>query len=189
MKKIILTILICSVIAIGITGCNENKNDEHSFIGKIIESNKSYIIVEPNENEEERDNSDKFRIDLKNNNITYEVGTSVKITYIGGINKSYPVQIYAKKIELINEINITIMNDNKIITINDNDEINKIYTILNNLKYDSDLCKGINTYKITINDEAYYLKGDCQEVQKGNKQSKISKEDLNTIIKIIDNNK
>ncbi len=76
-------------------------HDEHSFFGKVIESYSSYIIVEPNEGEEERKSSDKFHIELdKNNDAIYEVGTNVKITYTGGIKESYPAQIDTTKIEI-----------------------------------------------------------------------------------------
>ena len=61
--------------------------DEHFFYGKILEVSSSYIIVEPNENEEERKSSDKFSVELKNDNTTYKVGDDVKITYIGFIIK------------------------------------------------------------------------------------------------------
>lgn len=76
-------------------------NDEHSFFGRVVESHQSYIIVEPNEGEEERNSSDKFHIKLgEYNDAIYKVGTNVKITYIGGINESYPAQIGTTKIEL-----------------------------------------------------------------------------------------
>ncbi len=78
-----------------------NNNDVHSFFGRIIESSSSYIIVEPNEGEEERKSSDKFHIKLdKHNDALYEIGTNVKITYIGGIKESYPAQIDTKEIEI-----------------------------------------------------------------------------------------
>ena len=41
--------------------------------------------------------------------------------------------------------------------------------------------------KITLNNEVYYIKEDCKEIQKGNKQAKITDEDLNTINNIISN--
>lgn len=100
MKKTIVTILFCGVMVLGMTGCGSKKSDEHSFSGKVIEVSSSYIIVEPNENEEERKSSDKFRIELKNDNSIYEVGTNVKITYVGVINESYPAQIDTTKIEI-----------------------------------------------------------------------------------------
>lgn len=85
-------------------GSNDTvSHDEHSFSGKIIEVSSSYIIVEPNENEEERKSSDKFHIDLKNDNTTYKVGTNVKITYTGGIAESYPALIETTKIEIVSE--------------------------------------------------------------------------------------
>ncbi len=78
-------------------------HDEHSFYGKVIEVNSSYLIVEPNEGEEERQSSDKFYIKLKNNDIIYKVGTNVKITYDGIILESYPAQIGTTKIEIVTE--------------------------------------------------------------------------------------
>lgn len=78
-------------------------HDEHSFYGKVIEANSSYLIVEPNEDEEERKSSDKFHINLKNNDITYKVGTYVKITYDGMINETYPAKIGTTKIEIVSE--------------------------------------------------------------------------------------
>ena len=78
-------------------------HNEHSFYGKILEVSSSYIIVEPNEKEEERKSSDKFHIELKNNNTIYKVGTNVKITYVGGIRESYPAQIDTTKIEVVSE--------------------------------------------------------------------------------------
>lgn len=78
-------------------------HDEHSFYGIILEVSSSHIIVEPNENEEERKSSDKFSIELKNDNKTYKVGTNVKITYVGGINESYPAQVGTTKIEIVSE--------------------------------------------------------------------------------------
>ncbi len=41
-----------------------HENNEHSFYGKVVESDASYIIVEPNEDEEERKSADKISIGL-----------------------------------------------------------------------------------------------------------------------------
>lgn len=126
MKKKIIRIIIIIVLVLGIgagvvyksiekdvtgreifyfntdtNGSNDTVSyDEHFFYGKILEVSSSYIIVEPNENEEERKSSDKFSVELKNDNTTYKVGDNVKITYNGGINESYPAQIGTTKIEL-----------------------------------------------------------------------------------------
>ena len=46
-------------------GSNDTvSHNEHSFYGKILEVSSSYIIVEPNQKEEERKSSDKFSIEL-----------------------------------------------------------------------------------------------------------------------------
>ena len=130
---------------------------------------------------------------------------SSKITYWGlgykviryvevSPNEPYENNIGAKmgswfmKYELPNEKNITIEYEGKTIEINNYDDINKIYNILVNSKYNSEICNGINTYKITMDNEIYYLKESCQEIQKGDKQGKISKEDLETINNIISKN-
>jgi len=78
-----------------------NEPEEQSFFGKVVQSDVSYIIVEPNENEEERKSADKISISLgENNDALYVVGTNVKITYDGNIMESYPAQVKATKIEL-----------------------------------------------------------------------------------------
>lgn len=117
------------------------------------------------------------------------------IRYVGvSPNEPYENNIGAKmgswfmKYDLPNEKNITIEYDGKTIEIRNYNDISKIYNILANSKYNSEICDGINTHKITMDNEVYYLKESCQEIQKGDKQSKISKEDLDTILKIVDSN-
>ena len=56
-----------------------------------------------------------------------------------------------------------------------------------NSKYNNEICQGINTYKIRLNSDIYYIKEDCKEIQKGDKQAIISIDDLNTINNIIFN--
>lgn len=43
------------------------------------------------------------------------------------------------------------------------------------------------THKIVLNNETYYIKGSCKEIQKESKQAMITDEDLNTINNIIFN--
>jgi len=111
MKKAILTILLCGVVVLGLTGCGtkvdkdndtfiQNQETEHRFKAKVIEVYDGYIIVEPNEDEEERKSSDKFRIE-NINNVNYKEGQILAITYVGGINESYPAQIGVTNISLI----------------------------------------------------------------------------------------
>lgn len=98
MKKIVLIILSCMIL---LTGCN--KKEEHSFIAKVIEVSSNSIIVEPDLLEDERKSSDRFIIDLKDNDTIYEVDDYVKIYYEGVIFESYPAQVEATKIEKLIE--------------------------------------------------------------------------------------
>lgn len=71
-------------------------------------------------------------------------------------------------------------------TITNIKDIGIIENILVNSKYNNEICDGINTHKITINNEIYYIKEACKEVQKEEKQTKITDEDLKTINEIIE---
>lgn len=93
------------------------------------------------------------------------------------------------KYDLPKEKNIIIEHEDKTIKITNHNDINKISNILENSKYNAPICDGINTHKISINNEIYYLKESCKEIQKGDKQSAITQEDLNTILEIIDKGK
>ena len=142
---------------------NEGKqeNDEHSFYGKIVESHETYIIVEPNEDEEERKSSDKFRIDLgKNNDAIYVVGSNVKITYVGGINESYPAQIGATKIELKSVDNFTLIFNKE-----PGKAMHNIIDKKNNTQYDYNIYSYQGTVEIIINGKTYTL----EEALKNNK--------------------
>ena len=68
-------------------------------------------------------------------------------------------------------------------------EKNIIIEYENNSKYNAPICDGINTHKISIDNEIYYLKESCKQIQKKDKQSAITQEDLNTILEIIDKGK
>lgn len=130
------------------------------------------------------------------NKVTYwGLGYKV-IRYVGvSPNEPYENNIGAKmgswfmKYDLPNEKSITIEYEGKTIKIIDHNDSNKISNILENSKYNAPICDGINTHKITIEGEIYYLKESCKEIQKGDKQSAITQEDLNTILEIINNNK
>lgn len=71
------------------------------FYGKIVESTKDFILVEPKEGENIRNSADKISIGLDGeNDYMYEVGTNVKITYNGTIMETYPAQVEAIDIEI-----------------------------------------------------------------------------------------
>ena len=130
------------------------------------------------------------------NKVTYwGLGYKV-IRYVGvSPNEPYESNIGVKmgnwfmKYELPKTDIIEIEYEGQIITITDIKDIGIIENILINSKYDNEICKGINTHKITLNNEVYYIKESCKEIQKGDKQSKIADEDLKEIKSIIDNNK
>lgn len=112
MKKAIFTILICGVMILGLTGCNNSEkkddNDIHTFEGTIIECEKESMIVSPNENTEEHKSSDKFRIEYVNGFNSCNVGNNVKITYKGMIDESYPAQIGTTNIEVVKDFDFYI---------------------------------------------------------------------------------
>ena len=91
------------------------------------------------------------------------------------------------KYELSNyeSIEIELLMDGKTIQVSRTRDIEFLISLLEDSKYINELCDGINTHKIKIHNEVYYLKESCSEIQKGKKQAKISKEDLNRILKII----
>ena len=64
-----------------------------------------------------------------------------------------------------------------------------IKQVLNDFKYDKELCNGIYSYEIVIDDEEHYMvKRDCNAIEKGDKQTEISEEELKNIENIIENN-
>ena len=78
-----------------------------------------------------------------------------------------------------NTSNITITGEDALI----------IKQILNEFTYDGELCDGIYSYEITINDEEHYkVKRDCMAIERENKQTEITNIDLESIENIIENN-
>ncbi len=135
-----------------------NEQKEYSFLGKVIESGASYIIVEPNENEEIRKSADKIAIGLgKYNDALYEVGTNVKITYDGDVMETYPAQIKTTKIEIKSAENFEILFQER----RPIDSYNKVYAILDKSetnKYDYTIYAYDGSVNIIIDGEEYTLK-------------------------------
>ncbi|MDO5555235.1 MAG: hypothetical protein Q4G09_00845 [Clostridia bacterium] len=132
-------------------------NDNPSFFGKVVESDASYIIVEPNEDEEERKSSDQFSISLgKYNDALYEIGTNVKITYTGLIMETYPAQIDVTNIEIKSADNFEILFYQK-----QPIDSYKTYTILDKSeteKYDYTIYGHDGSVNIRIDGKDYSLK-------------------------------
>lgn len=66
-----------------------------SFVGTVLEETTKYMIIEPNEDEEERKSSDKIKINYGTDHIDYlyGIGRKVIVFYNGFIMESYPAQI------------------------------------------------------------------------------------------------
>ena len=117
------------------------------------------------------------------------------IRYVGvSPNEPYKNNIGVKmgnwfmKYELSKDKKITIEYEGKAVEIKDFKDIETIESILLYSKYNEKICDGIITHKITLNNEIYYIKEYCKEIQKGNKQAKITDEDLRLINDIIHKN-
>ncbi len=128
------------------------------------------------------------------NKVTYW-GLGYKVIRYVGVSPKEPYESnigvkmgsWFMKYELPQSNTIEIEYEGQTITITDRKEIEIIENILLNSKYNNEICDGITTHKITLQNEVYYIKESCKEIQKGNKQSKITDEDLNTIKSTIDN--
>ena len=82
----------------------KDKENTHSFIATILEETTRYMIVEPDENENERKSSDKIVVNYTEEHIgyLYGIGTKVQIYYDGYIMETYPAQINSTEIYVIN---------------------------------------------------------------------------------------
>ena len=84
----------------------EKDDEQHEFVGTIIETSDNSIVVKPDEGTNERNSSDKITMKItrptNGTNDFYVVGNKIKITYNGIIMESYPAQIVATKIQLAN---------------------------------------------------------------------------------------
>lgn len=79
--------------------CGENEGNNsltyNSFVGTVLEETTTYVIVEPNEDEEERKTADKIRVDFGVDHLDYlyGIGRKIIINYSGYIKETYPAQI------------------------------------------------------------------------------------------------
>ncbi len=81
----------------------DTEDTKHSsFVGTILEETTKYMIVEPNEDEEERKSSDKIQINYGTDHIDYlyGVGRKVVIHYTGAIMETYPAQINSDTVSI-----------------------------------------------------------------------------------------
>ena len=78
----------------------EKKAKEQQFIGTVLEETTKYMVVEPNEDEEERKSADKIMVSFGTDHKDYlfGIGRKVLITYNGEIKETYPAQISSDEI-------------------------------------------------------------------------------------------
>ena len=79
----------------------ENNTQEYNyFVGTVLEETTTYMIVEPNEDEEERKTADKIQINYGEDHLDYlyGIGRKVIIKYSGYIKETYPAQIDSNEI-------------------------------------------------------------------------------------------
>lgn len=104
LKNGVITIEDLDIFNIDYIVQKKEKQYENSFIATVIEETTTYIIVEPNENESESKSSDRIVVNYyrENKNYLYGIGTKVVICYTGGIMETYPAQINANTISILN---------------------------------------------------------------------------------------
>lgn len=128
-----------------------------SFVATVLEETTKYMIVEPNEDEEERKSSDKIKINYGTDHIDYlyGIGRKVVIYYTGYIMETYPAQINTNNISIdgYEDFEINVKPSNKI-------EPKKI---LNNKELNADkqdynlYFYGLDEINVTVNNETMLL--------------------------------
>lgn len=89
-----------SIFKIDMKSFIEKKAQEQQFIGTVLEETTKYMVVEPNEDEDERKSADKIMVSFgtDHKDYLYGIGRKVLITYNGEIRETYPAQISSNEI-------------------------------------------------------------------------------------------
>lgn len=97
---------------------SNSKEEVHSFVGTVLEETTKYMVVKPNEDEEESKSSDKIVINFGTDHIDYlyGVGRKVVIYYTGYIMETYPAQIHSNEISVdgYEDFEITVTKSNNV---------------------------------------------------------------------------
>lgn len=89
------------------------------------------------------------------------------------------------KYDFLEEKKIKIEKENNVYEVIDQQDKDRLLSILENSRYDREICNGFISYKIFVDNEVYVLKESCKEIQKGDKQTLLSDEDLESVLTII----
>ena len=92
---VILALILLFLISMRLRDKRVDDENYNSFVGTVLEETTTYMIVEPNEDEEERKSSDKIQINYGTDHRDYlfGIGRKVIINYTGYIKETYPAQI------------------------------------------------------------------------------------------------
>ena len=135
----------------------QEPSEKSYFYGTVVESDKSYILVEPREGQEIRNSCDKIRVRLEENlDYLYEVGTNVKITFNGVILTTDPAQVEAIDIEIKSAENFELRFEDK-----SYESTQKVRTILDkteNKRQDYAIYSYLGEVTILIDDEEMSLR-------------------------------
>lgn len=143
----------------------------HSFVGTVLEETTTYMIVEPNEDEKERESSDKIQINYATDHkdYLYGIGRKVIIQYNEAIKESYPAQINTDYI-------LTDGYENFTLTVKKSENTNK-RKILNN----TELYKNnsvFNLYYYGLDEVNVTIKGQTMSLEKALKSGRITLDGL-----------
>lgn len=112
-KKSIIIIVMILILALAVILAakliigDDIEGKQAVFTATVLENSGTSIMVKPDEGEDELKSSDKIVVRVPKDSAVLEdlsqftVGSKVKITYDGAIMESYPAQINASKIELV----------------------------------------------------------------------------------------
>lgn len=177
MKKKIMFIIVAMVVIILLVIC---------FITKYVDMGRVSTNTEP-----------KYCIKIISdggNKVTYW-GLGYKVIRYPAVspNEPYKNNIGVKmgswfmsyKLTKYESLSVDLLMKGKTIKITKTRDIEAIVSLLRDSKYDQEICDGINTHKIQIQNDIYYIKEGCQEIQKGRKQAKISQKDFNELMERI----
>lgn len=134
-----------------------NLSEYNSFVGTILEETTTYMIVEPNKDEDESRSSDKIVINYgcEYSCCQYGVGRKVVIYYTGYIMETYPAQINTDKISVqgYEGFEITVKEADKVegITILNNKDLYKNNSDFNLNYY------GLNEVNVKVDDQEMSL--------------------------------
>lgn len=148
----------------------EDKNNEekvHSFVGTVLEETTKYMIIKPNEDEEESKLSDKIVINYgtDHRDYLYGIGRKVVVYYTGYIMETYPAKINSNEIftDGYEDFEITVKKSNNIVK----------KKILNNKDLDADK-QDFNLYYYGVDEVTVKVNNKTMPLEEALKSGKVT---------------